>query len=148
MPGMRAVKYGVTRDYVMALKVVLSNGEVVRLGGNTTKNSSGYSLKDLMIGSEGTLGVVTEIMLKLIPEPRAVISLLVPFHSLEECIDAVPGIIRSKSVPTAIEFMQKEVIEAAEEYLGKRFPDKSSDAYLLLTFDGASREEVERITRM
>ncbi|HHU48236.1 MAG: FAD-binding oxidoreductase [Caldicoprobacterales bacterium] len=143
--GMRAVKYGVTRDYVMALKVVLSNGEVVRLGGNTTKNSSGYSLKDLMIGSEGTLGVVTEIMLKLIPEPRAVISLLVPFHSLEECIDAVPGIIRSKSVPTAIEFMQKEVIEAAEEYLGKKFPDKSSDAYLLLTFDGASREEVERI---
>jgi glycolate oxidase len=143
--GMRAVKYGITRDYVMAMTVVLPNGEVVRLGSKTTKNSSGYSLKDLMIGSEGTLGIVTEIMLKLIPAPKAVISLLVPFQDLDACINTVPKIIRSKAVPTAIEFMQREVIEAAEQYLGKRFPDKSSDAYLLLTFDGSSREEVEKI---
>ncbi|HCS74850.1 MAG TPA: 2-hydroxy-acid oxidase [Clostridiales bacterium] len=143
--GMRAVKYGVTRDYVMALKVVLPNGEVTRFGSKTTKNCSGYSLKDLMVGSEGTLGIVTEIILKLIPEPKSIISLLVPFSDLDACIDAVPKIIRSKALPTAIEFMQKEVIKAAEEYLGKKFPDKSSDAYLLLTFDGNSREEVERI---
>ncbi|HHU77301.1 MAG TPA: FAD-binding oxidoreductase [Clostridiales bacterium] len=143
--GMRAVKYGVTRDYVMALTVVLPSGEIVKLGSRTTKNSSGYSLKDLMIGSEGTLGIVTEIMLKLIPAPKEVISLLVPFRDLDSCIDTVPKIIKSKAVPTAIEFMQKEVIEAAEEYLGKKFPDKSSDAYLLLSFDGTSREEIENI---
>jgi glycolate oxidase len=143
--GMRAVKYGVTRDYVMALTVVLPSGEIVKLGSRTTKNSSGYSLKDLMIGSEGTLGIVTEIMLKLIPAPKEVISLLVPFRDLDSCIDTVPKIIKSKTVPTAIEFMQKEVIEAAEEYLGKKFPDKSSDAYLLLSFDGTSREEIENI---
>lgn len=143
--GMRAVKYGVTRDYVMGLKVVLPNGELIKLGGKIAKNSSGYSLKDLIIGSEGTLGIVTEIMLKLIPEPKITISLLVPFDNLDACIETVPEIIKSKNVPTAIEFMQREVIEAAEEYLGKKFPDKSSDAYLLLTFDGNSKEEIERI---
>ena len=143
--GMRAVKYGVTRDYVMAMTVVLPSGEIIKLGGKIAKNSSGYSLKDLMVGSEGTLGIVTEIMLKLIPAPNVVISLLVPFRTLDECIDTVPKIIMSKAVPTAIEFMQKEVIESAEVYLGKKFPDKSSDAYLLLTFDGNSNEEIDKV---
>jgi len=143
--GMRAVKYGVTRDYVLAMTVVLPNGEVIKVGGKVVKNSSGYSLKDLLIGSEGTLGIVTEITLKLIPAPKKVISLLVPFKNLDECIETVPKIIKSKAVPTAIEFMQREVIEAAEIYLGKKFPDKSSDAYLLLTFDGNSKTEIEEI---
>ncbi len=143
--GMRAVKYGVTRDYVRALTVVLPNGNVLKVGGKIAKNSSGYSLKDLLIGSEGTLGIVTEIMLRLIPAPLKVISLLVPFNDLEKCIEAVPKIIGSGIIPTAVEFMQKEVIEAAEIYLGKKFPDKSSDAYLLLTFDGNSTEEIEKI---
>ncbi len=143
--GMRAVKYGVTRDYVRSMTVVLPNGEVINVGGKIAKNSSGYSLKDLLVGSEGTLGIVTEITLKLIPAPKKVISLLVPFRDLDECIETVPKIIKSKAVPTAIEFMQREVIEAAEEYLGKKFPDKSSDAYLLLTFDGNSNNEIEEI---
>lgn len=143
--GMRAVKYGVTRDYVMAMTVVLPNGEIIKVGGKIAKNSSGYSLKDLLVGSEGTLGIVTEITLKLIPAPKKVISLLVPFRDLDECIETVPNIIKSKTVPTAIEFMQREVIEAAEIYLGKKFPDKSSDAYLLLTFDGNSTKEIEDI---
>jgi glycolate oxidase len=143
--GMRAIKYGVTRDYVRGMEVVLPNGEIIFLGGKVAKNCSGYSLKDLMIGSEGTLGVITKLVLKLIPMPKKAISLLVPFESLEKCIETVPKIIKSKAVPTAIEFMQKEVIEEAEEYLGKKFPDKSSDAYLLLTFDGNSREEIEKI---
>lgn len=142
--GMRAVKYGVTRDYVKGMQVVLPNGEIIELGGKISKNSSGYSLKDLMIGSEGTLGIVTKLILKLIPSPKRVISLLIPFQKLEDCIGAVPKIIKSKSAPTAVEFMQREVIEAAEEYLGKKFPDKSSDAYLLLTFDGNSEEEIEK----
>jgi glycolate oxidase len=143
--GMRAVKYGVTRDYVTGIEVVLPNGEIIKLGGKVAKNSSGYSLKDLLIGSEGTLGIVTQLNLRLIPLPKKTISLLVPFNSLEECIEAVPGIIKSRAVPTAVEFMQKEVIEDAEKYLGKKFPDKSSDAYLLLSFDGNSTEDIERI---
>ncbi|MEA4828232.1 MAG: FAD-binding oxidoreductase [Clostridium sp.] len=141
--GMRAVKYGVTRDYVRGLEVVLPNGDVLELGGKVVKNSSGYSLKDLIIGSEGTLGIVTKAILKLLPLPKKAISLLIPFKDIDSAIEMVPKIIKSKAVPTAIEFMQREVILAAEEFLGKKFPDNSSDAYLLLTFDGNSAAQVE-----
>lgn len=142
--GMRAVKYGVTRDYVRGLEVVLPNGHVMNLGGKVVKNSSGYSIKDLIVGAEGTLAIITKATLKLLPLPKKAISLLVPFENLETAIETVPKIIKSKSIPTAIEFMQKEAIVAAEEYLGKKFPDHTSDAYLLLTFDGNSREEIEK----
>lgn len=141
--GMRAVKYGVTRDYVRGLEVVLPNGNILNLGGKVVKNSSGYALKDLMVGSEGTLGIVTKAMLKLLPLPRKAISLLIPFPTLEQAIRTVPLIIKSKSIPTAIEFMQRETIMDAEEFLGKKFPDNQSDAYLLLKFDGNSTEEIE-----
>lgn len=142
--GMRAVKYGVTRDYVRGLEVVLPNGTVVEFGGKVVKNSTGYAMKDLMVGSEGTLGIITKAILKLLPLPKKAISLLIPFPSLEQAIRTVPLIIKSKSIPTAIEFMQREVIMDAEKYLGKKFPDNSSDAYLLLKFDGNSTEEIER----
>lgn len=141
--GMRAVKYGVTRDYVRALQVVLPNGDVVEFGGKVVKNSSGYDLKDLIIGSEGTLAIITQATLKLLPRPKKAISLLVPFPTLKDAISTVPLIVKSKAIPTAIEFMQREVIEDAENYLGKPFPDKQSDAYLLLKFDGSSQEEVD-----
>lgn len=141
--GMRAVKYGVTRDFVRELEVVLPNGETATFGGKVVKNSSGLDLKNLMIGSEGTLGIITKAVLKLLPLPKKVISLLVPFPSLEQAIDTVPLIVRSKAEPTAIEFMQKEVILDAEQYLGKKFPDHQADAYLLLRFDGNSTAEVE-----
>lgn len=142
--GMRAVKYGVTRDYVMGLEVVLPTGKVVELGGKVVKNSSGYSLMNLLIGSEGTLGIITKAILKLLPLPAKSISLLVPFPSLSQAIDTVPLIIQSKAIPTAIEFMQREVIKDSEEYLGNKFPDSQSDAYLLLMFDGNSTEEIEK----
>ena len=141
--GMRAVKYGVTRDYVRGLEVVLCDGRIVHFGGKIVKNSSGYALKDLMVGSEGTLGVITKAILKLIPLPKKTISLLIPFPTLEKAIGTVPKIIKSKCVPTAIEFMQREVILDSENYLGRKFPDSSADAYLLLKFDGNSREEIE-----
>ena len=141
--GMRAVKYGVTRDYVRGLEVVLPSGEIIRLGGKVAKNSSGYSLKDLIIGSEGTLGFVTKAVLRLLPKPRVSLSLLVPFDDLATAIKTVPVIIRSKYIPTAIEYMEKPVLFEAERYLGKKFPDHSSDAYLLLTFDGNTRDEVD-----
>ncbi len=141
--GMRAVKYGVTRDYVRGLEVVLASGEIIELGGKIVKNSSGYSLKDLIVGSEGTLGFVTKAILRLLPLPKKAISLLVPFNDLATAIETVPVIIKSKYIPTAIEYMEKPVILCAEQYLGKKFPDHSADAYLLLTFDGNSLEEVE-----
>lgn len=141
--GMRAVKYGVTRDYVRGMTVVLADGRILHLGGMVAKNSSGYSLKDLIVGSEGTLAIVTELILKLIPLPPKSMSLLVPFTDLAQCIRTVPRIIQSSITPTAVEFMEREVIEAAEEYLGHRFPDNSSDAYLLLTFDGNTQEQLD-----
>ncbi len=142
--GMRAVKYGVTRDYVRGLELVLPTGEVIEVGGKVVKNSSGYSLKDLVVGSEGTLAVVTKAILKLIPRPVKTISLLVPFNSLEEAIETVPKVIKSKSAPVAIEYMVRDTILSAEEFLGKPFPDKSADAYLLLSFDGNTKEEIEK----
>lgn len=142
--GMTAVKYGVTRDYVRGLEVVLPTGEVVELDGKVAKNSSGYSLKHLIIGSEGTLGVITRITLRLVALPRKTISLLVPFPDALTAISAVPRIIKDGPTPVAVEFMEGDVIEAAEAYLGKRFPDHSASAYILLSFDGGSREQVQR----
>lgn len=142
--GMRAVKYGVTRDFIRGLEVVLPNGNVVQMGGKIVKDSSGYSLKDLIIGSEGTLGIVTKAILRLLPLPKVAISLLVPFPTLEMAIETVPKIIKSKNIPTAIEYMERRVILNAEDYLGKKFPDATSDAYILLTFDGNTREDVEK----
>ncbi len=142
--GMRAVKYGVTRDFVRGLEVVLASGEIVEFGGKVVKNSSGYSLKDLMVGSEGTLGIITKAILKLLPLPKKAISLLIPFNNIDNAIRSVPEIMKTKIIPTAVEFMEREVILDAEEYLGKKFPDKSSDAYLILTYDGNSKEQIEQ----
>ena len=141
--GMRAVKYGVTRDFVRGLRVVLPNGEIEELGGKIVKNSTGYSLLNLMIGSEGTLGIITKAILKLIPLPKITESLLVPFPSVTKGIRAVPEIIKSKASLTAIEFFEREAILFSESYLGKKFPDTSSPAYLLLTVDGNDREVVD-----
>ena len=141
--GMRAVKYGVTRDYVRSLTVVLPNGKIETFGGKVAKNSSGYSLKDLIIGSEGTLAIICEAVLKLVPLPQVSLSLLVPFADMKSAIEAVPQIFRSKITPTAIEYMSRDTILFSESYLGKQFPDTKNDAYILLTFDGSSVSQVE-----
>jgi glycolate oxidase len=140
--GMRAVKYGVTRDYVRGLTVVLTTGEIIHIGGKVVKNSSGYALKDLMIGSEGTLGIITEAILKILPLPKYSLSMLIPFASMEAAIECVPKIVGSQAQPTAIEYMARETLLFSEDYLGKKFPDTKSPAYLLLTFDGNSEEYV------
>ncbi len=141
--GMRAVKYGVTRDYVRALRVVLPNGEKLELGAKVAKNSSGYGLKDLIIGSEGTLAIITEATLKLVPLPKRSVSLLVPFPDMKAAIESVPHIIRSKVIPTAVEYMSRDTILFSESYLGKKFPDTKNDAYILLTFDGNTDSEID-----
>ena len=141
--GMRAVRYGVTRDYVLGMEVVLASGEVITLGGKNVKTSSGYSLIDLMVGSEGTLGFLTKLTVKLIPEPKVNLSLLMPFDDLDACIGAVPAVLGCGCEPTAVEFMEREVIACAETYLGKQFPDTSADAYLLVRLDGPSAEALK-----
>lgn len=140
--GMRAVKYGVTRDWVRALEVVLPNGDIEWFGRKVVKDSTGYPLKQLMIGSEGTLGIITKAILKLDPKPVESISLLVPFPTEQEGLDAVPEIIKAKVSPTAIEFFERQTILFAEEFLGKKFPDTKSDSYILLTFEGKTKEEL------
>lgn len=140
--GMRAVKYGVTRDWVRAIEVVLPNGDVEWFGRKVVKDSTGYALKQLMIGSEGTLGIITKAILKLDPKPVENLSLLVPFKTVQEGLDAVPEIIKAKVNPTAIEFFERNTILFAEEYLGKKFPDTNSDSYILLTFEGKNKAEL------
>ena len=141
--GMRAVRYGVTRDYVLGMEVVLADGTVLHLGGKTVKTSSGYSLLHLMIGSEGTLGFLTKLTVKLIPEPAENLSVLIPFDDLDACIAAVPRVLACGCEPTAVEFMERAVISCAEEYLGKQFPDTDADAYLLVRLDGAGAEALK-----
>lgn len=143
--GIKAVKYGVTREWVRGLEIVLPSGEIVELDGDLAKNSSGYSLKNLIIGSEGTLAIVTKAWLKLIPQPKHMVSLLVPFPDYQSAIEAVPKIIiKSKVLPTSLEFMERDVILDAEEYLGKKFPDNTSDAYLMISIDGCDKAAIEK----
>lgn len=141
--GMRAVKYGVTRDYVRGLEFVNPSGDIIEVGGKIVKNSSGYSISNLLVGSEGTLGIITKAILKLIPLPKEVMSLLIPFDSLDAAISSVPQIIKSKILPTAIEFVESEIIEDSEIYLNNKFPDKSAKAYLILKVDGNSKELIK-----
>lgn len=142
--GMRAVRYGVTRDFVLGLEAVLPDGRVFCTGGKVVKNSSGYSLTDLLAGSEGTLAVITQITVKLLPKPKRQLSLLVPFPGLAEAVGAVPQILNSGVIPSGLEFFQKEILHAAERYLGRRFPHSSAPAYLLLSFLGNDLAELEK----
>ena len=148
--GMRAVKYGATRDYVRAMTVVLPTGEITRFGATVSKTSSGYSLLNLMIGSEGTLGIITELTLKIIPAPKNVVSLVVPFEDLHTALSAVPKIKMAQMNPQAIEFMEREIVLSSERYIGRSvFPQKLEGqdigAYLLITLDGSSEDEVDAL---
>ena len=148
--GMRAVKYGTTRDYVRAMTVVLPNGEITHMGATVSKTSSGYSLMNLMIGSEGTLGIITELTLKIIPAPKAAASLIIPFRDLKTALATVPKFRMNHMDPQAIEFMEREIVVLSEHYVGKAvFPQELGgepiNAYLLITLDGTSNEEVDKL---
>lgn len=151
--GMRAVKYGVTRDYVRGLEVVLPNGEIMNVGSKNVKDASGLSLKHLFIGAEGTLGVITRCVVKILPKPEKTLSVLVPFADLKTGISNVIKIIQANANPTAIEFVERSVVELGESYTGVKFPCPSAKAYILLTFDGydgevkSGVERVEKIVR-
>lgn len=143
--GMRAVKYGVTRDYVMGLEVVLADGTILTVGGKNRKDTTGLDLKDILIGSEGTLAIITKCILKLIPKPEKSISILVGYESLKAGIESVPQIIQANINPTAIEFIERKVVQLGEDFLHLQFPLREAEAYLLLTFDGKEAEIAENI---
>lgn len=143
--GMRAVKYGVTRDYVRAIEAVLPDGEIVEFSSNVVKNTTGYDIKDLIIGSEGTLCILTQVTLKLLPLPTMTWSLLVPYDNIELCIETVPKLLQLSFVPTAIEFVESELLNMVESHLNKPFPDHSGSSYLIIMLDASSREEIEKM---
>lgn len=143
--GPRCVKYGITRDYVLGLEAVLASGEVMRLGGKLLKDVTGYDLVRLIVGSEGTLAIVTEVTLKLIPLPTETRTLLAPFESLDAAAAAVAGIFKAGIVPTTCELLGQRALHAAEAHLGKQFPAEIHDAEasLLLEVDGKDSDVVE-----
>lgn len=149
--GMRAVKYGVTRDYVRGLEVVTADGSVLIAGGKNVKDASGLSLKNLYIGSEGTLAVITKCILKLIPKPETSLSVLVPYPDLKTGIRSVLSVLRANANPTAVEFMERKVVKLGEDFLGVKYPYPEAGSYILLTFDGHAtevRENAERIRKL
>lgn len=138
--GPRAVKYGVTKDYVLGIEVVLPTGEIINTGGRVLKNVSGYNLTQLIIGSEGTLAVITKIIFRLIPLPKLRKVILVAFNSLEEAAETVASIFQKGITPSALEFMERSAVKAAEERLGKKFPNGEAGAQLLIEVDGNYEE--------
>jgi glycolate oxidase len=143
--GGKAVKYGVTGRYVTGLEVVTPTGEIVALGGKRVKDVTGYNLIQLLVGSEGTLGIFTKITLKLMPLVKANVDLLVLFKTAQDAIDVVPKIMTAGGIiPTAIEFMDQSAFQAACEYLNETIPYHEAGAMLLITVDGPNLEQVER----
>lgn len=136
--GARAVKYGVTKDYVLNLEVVLPNGEIIWTGANTLKNSTGYNLTQLMVGSEGTLGIITKIVMKLLPKTNHSVLMLVPFYKADQACEAVSAIFRAGIVPSALEFMERDAIDWAIQFIDGLNVQVSDaiQAHLLIEVDG------------
>ena len=143
--GPRAVKYGVVKDYVLNLEVVLPGGEIIETGANVLKNSTGYNLTQLMVGSEGTLGVITKIVLKLLPHPKMNKLLLVPFHHATDAARAVVEIMRAGLSPSALEFMDRDSIELSLKYSDSRPFELEGyiQAHLLIEVDGNKSDEID-----
>lgn len=139
--GMRAVKYGVTRHFVLGLEVVLPGGEVVPTGGKFVKCSTGYDLTQLLVGSEGTLAVVTRIMLRLIPLPGKREVLCIPFTNLDDAIRAVPAILKEGILPVGIEWLQRDLIDLVERYTGKEIPLHDCAAFLMIIVEADNEDE-------
>jgi len=140
--GSRAIKHGVMRNNVRAVQVVFASGKVVDLGGKVHKDNVGYDLMQLMIGSEGTLGVVTKATLQLYGSENASITLVVPYTSRASAIATVPKIMRQAGPPQAIEYVEKDLMERAAEHLGRRWPVATGQYYLIIILAEASRDEM------
>ena len=140
--GARAVKYGTIRRFVLGLQVVLASGQIVDLGGSFIKSSTGYSLMELMIGSEGTLGIITRVILALLPKPGSIQTLLAPFQTVAAAIESVPAVLNRGIVPFAVEFVEQSAIACAERLVKKTWPAHQGPASLLITLDGPDEDLV------
>jgi glycolate oxidase len=151
--GPKAFKYGVTKDYVLNCELVLPTGEIIWTGANVLKNSTGYNLTQLIIGSEGTLGIITKIVFRLLPLPTENLLMLVPFYSSEKACEAVSAIFRAGITPSAIEFMERDCLLYVMKYVDVKIPlgDKIN-AHLLIEVDGTDRDvlfrECEKISEI
>lgn len=142
--GNKAVKYGTTSRHVYGLEVVLPDGEIMRLGGKCVKDVTGYDLIHLLVGSEGTLGVITRAWLKLLPLPKFSVALLAPFESMQTAIEVVPKIMTAGGIiPTSVEFMDSPSIKAAELYLNSSLPYSDAGAYIIIELEGNSESQLE-----
>ncbi|MCB9334994.1 MAG: FAD-binding protein [Flavobacteriales bacterium] len=140
--GPKAVKYGVTKDYVLNLEIVLPNGEIVWTGANVLKNSTGYNLTQLMVGSEGTLGVVTKAVFRLLPFPQNDLLMLVPFYKAEDACEAVAEIFKAGIIPSGMEFMERDALLWGAKHIGDTafsIPE-NIQAHLLIEVDGNDNE--------
>ncbi len=151
--GPKAVKYGTTKDYILNCEVVLPTGEIITTGANVLKNSTGYNLTQLMVGSEGTLGIVTKIMFRLIPLPTQNLLMLVPFRSPEKACEAVSAVFRAGYTPSAMEFMERDAIDYVMQFVDVKIPVKDEhQAHLLIEVDGNDLDtlfkECEKITEV
>lgn len=151
--GPKALKYGVTKDYVLNLEVVLPTGEIIWTGANVLKNSTGYDLTSLMIGSEGTLGVITKIVFRLIPLPQKDISILVPFNSAVKACEAVSAVFSAGITPSALEFIERDAIDWTLKYTDIKMDiDPKVQAHLLIEVDGNNLDilfdECEKISNI
>lgn len=142
--GPRAVKYGVTKDYVLGIEFVSPTGEIINAGGRVLKNVSGYNLTQLIIGSEGTLGIITKIFFRLIPLPRHRKLLLAAYRDVSDCAKTVSKIFQSGITPSALELMENSAMMAAERQLGKKFPNNDAAAQLLIEVDGNHEASLEK----
>ena len=145
--GPRCVKYGVTKDYVLGLEVVTPTGDIIRTGGPTMKNVVGYDLTKLFTGSEGTLGIITEITLKLVPKPEAKQTMMAQFTSIDGAARAVSAIIKGKIIPTTLEFLDKSTLECLREGVNADIPE-SSEALLIIEVDGEPELLTKQINRI
>ncbi len=145
--GSKVIKYGNTGHHILGLEVVMPDGEIIEYGGKRRKDSSGYNLLHLFIGSEGTLGIFTKIYVNLIPQPGKVVDLLVPFESIEKAIENVaPLMTETKVLPSAIEFIDKESIRYASKYTGMKLPYQDEvESYLIIQYEGNNLKELEDI---
>jgi glycolate oxidase len=146
--GPRAFKYGVTKRYVLALEAVLPTGEIVRTGSKAVKNVVGYDLTQLLVGSEGTLAIITEITLRLVPKPPAVATLRACFGDVTSAVRAVTELLRRRVVPVTLELMDADSLQAVVDYVGERLAPEGTGALLLLEVDGfpeAVEAEAQRL---
>jgi glycolate oxidase len=142
--GSRAVKYGIIRNFVKGLEVVMANGDIIQIGGKLVKNSTGYNLLNLIIGSEGTLCVITKATISLIPPPKALMTLIIPYKDLHEAIKTIPLLMENNIIPMAVEFLEKDVLFLTEKYLDLTWPSRQGNADLMIILDGDTEEEIMR----